>query len=90
MENMVEKAKTYSFSAAGKDKVWLEGFKERLGKDSFSQAVLDGLKTLEGGMEISKTEREFNEYCRRNFLNKDAQLALLMGPYRVCNNGMDD
>lgn len=83
------KAKTYSFSAAGLDQTWLEGFKERLGSASFSQACVDGLKALDSTTDRSKIEKEFDEYCRRNFLSKDAQLSLLMGPYRVCNNGIE-
>lgn len=86
----MEKSKIYSFSAVGHDKIWLEGYKERLGTNSFSQAVIDGLKTLDAPKERSKIEKEFDEYCRKNFLSKDAQLGLLMGPYRVCNSGLDD
>ena len=86
----MEKAKTYSFSAAGHDKVWLEGYKQRLGAANFSEAVIDGLKALDTRIGRSDVEKQFDEYCRRNHLSKDAQLCLLMGPYRVCNSGIDE
>lgn len=86
----MEKAKTYSFSASGHNKVWLDGYKLRLKGANFSEAVVDGLKALDSCKERSKVEKDFDEYCRRNHLSKDAQLNLLMGPYRVCNSGIDE
>lgn len=82
---MKQKSKVYTFSAKDDDQVWLEGFKERLGDGSFSKAVVDGLKKLGECGERSKVEHDFDEYCRKNFLSKDAQLKLLMTDLRVCN-----
>ena len=86
----MEKAKTYSFSANGLNKVWLEGFKDRLAEGNFSQAVVDGLKLLDSPKGKSKVEKQFDEYCRLNSLSKDAQLQMLMGPLRVSLNGLPD
>ena len=37
----------------------------------------------------SNVEKMFDNYCAQNYLDKDAQLMLLMGPYRVANGGID-
>jgi len=85
------KSKVYTFSARGESQEFIEKFKASLGDYSFSQAVIDGLGCLAKGKEgKSDAEVRFDEYCRRNCLSKDAQLELLMGPYRVSNSIEDD
>ncbi len=85
------KSKIYTFSAKNADRALLDNFKESLGEYSFSEAMIAGVKTLIGSKkECSIVEKQFDEYCRRNHLSKDAQLKLLMGPYRVSNSIEDD
>ncbi len=38
----------------------------------------------------SQVERIFYNYCAKNHLSVDSQLKLLMGPYRVANDGGTD
>ena len=83
--NLMLKSKIYSFSAAGDDQTWLDGYKERLGEKSFSQAVLQALQLQDTKKGKSAAEHTFDEYCRANFLDKDAMLRLLMTDLRVCN-----
>ncbi len=86
-----QKSKIFSFSAKDSDLELILNFKESLGSYNFSEAMLDGVKCLlKGKQGHSEVELRFNEYCRKNHLSKDAQLELLMGPYRVSNNVEDD
>lgn len=68
--------------------------------EDFNKKMIDGdlnksavfVKMMQNYLNSGKssTEKIFDNYCSQNHLDKDAQLRLLMGPYRVANDGGAD
>ena len=77
------KSKIISISIGEKDQEWWDKFEETVPTSKRSEYILKIIKDYFEDPELSETEREFNQYCLMNSLSKDAQLGLLMGPYRV-------
>ena len=79
-----------SFSVKEENIAVLEQFNNRIKDGGLNRsAVFLKLMTdyLSDGK--SNTEKMFDNYCSENYLCKDAQLMLLMGPYRVSNSGIE-
>lgn len=65
--------------------------------EEFNKKIRDGdlnksavfVRMMENYLNNNKSvvEKIFDNYCSQNHLSKDAQLKLLMGPYRVSNDG---
>ena len=82
-------AKVISFSISEEQLSWWEEFEATIPTNKRSEFLLRIIKEFYTGPSISKIEKEFNIYCTQNNLSKDAQLALLMGPYRVWGGNPD-
>lgn len=68
----------------------LEKFNELIEKGDLNKsAIFVSLMREYISNKNSNIEKMFDNYCAENHLSKDAQLLLLMGPYRVSNNGKD-
>lgn len=69
----------------------LEKFNEKIQAGGLNRSAIF-LKLMENFLNNGKsqTEKIFDVYCAENHLDKDAQLKLLMGPYRVANDGGAD
>ena len=80
-----------SFSVKHDSIAVLEQFNDMIEKGDLNRSAVF-LKLmgdfLNGGK--SNVEKMFDLYCADNHLNKDSQLMLLLGPYRVSNNGIDE
>ncbi len=79
-----------SFSVKDENISVLEQFNAIIEKGSLNRsAVFLKMMTdyLSGGK--SNVEKMFDNYCSQNYLNKDSQLMLLMGPYRVSNSSIE-
>ena len=66
----------------------LEKFNERIEAGGLNRSAVF-LKLMEEYLNNGKSivEKCFHNYCAENHLSVDAQLQLLMGPYRVANDG---
>lgn len=80
MIETVEKSKVFTFSAKGLDKVWVEGFKKRLGTASFSKACVDGLKRLESD------EVDLLAECRKLGIDGENILKGVLMSHRMSND----
>lgn len=79
-----------SFSIKEEDKAWWEEFSDLSGPKGRSNLIKNILKSYMKAEGTSEVEVAFNTYCIKNNLSKDAQLNLLMGPYRVWNGDDND
>lgn len=82
-------AEVISFSISEKDKKWWSEFSDTIPNNKRSETLCRVIKKFHMDPDISQVEKEFNQYCLKNNLSKDAQLGLLMGPYRVWGGDPD-
>jgi len=82
-------SKVISFSVADSELEWWEEFEETIPVNKRSEHLLRIIKDFHISPEMSAIEKEFNQYCIKNNLSKDAQLGLLLGPYRVWGGDPD-
>lgn len=79
-----------SFSVKEENLSVLEQFNEIIEKGGLNRsAVFLKLMVDYMGNGKSNVEKMFDNYCSENYLSKDSQLMLLMGPYRVANGGLE-
>ncbi len=80
-----------SFSVKDENLAILEQFNKIIQKGDLNRSAvfLRLMKEYINGSGRSNVEKMFINYCTENHLDVDAQLMLLLGPYRVSNNGME-
>jgi len=83
-------AKVISFSVVDTEMAWWEKFEDTIPTNKRSEYLLRIIKEHFETPGLSEIEIEFNQYCLKNNLSKDAQLGLLMGPYRVWGGDPDE
>lgn len=82
-------SKVVSFSISEDNLDWWEEFELTVPQNKRSEYLLKILKDFHLAPKLSAVEKEFNQYCIKNNLSKDAQLGLLLGPYRVWGGDPD-